>query len=265
MLRKSMILWVSWMLSASLWAQSSSSMPTTSVSVGLRTFINRVSGAGYSSAGIPGVAPFETAIDTQTAVSMLPSITVRYGVLVFTGSYHAKTSYDVVFSRSERFTNDRREWDFGIGYSVLPNLVIAVGQKTIDVAAHDASTNPTLSQKTSGPFLGVSTGATLAGPWSVYGSFAYGRPKLLIDGRRTGGDGQYLASEFGLRYELGDLAPALRGAGLLAGYRSQALHFRDVPFGTIRPSADGSLSFDNITHSIRQGIDGLSLGVTYTF
>ncbi len=248
-----------------VWAQSGNSPLNTSVSVGLRAFVNRVSGAGYTSVGVPGVSPFETAIDTQTAVSMLPSLTVRYGVLVFTGSYHAKTSYDVVFDRAERFTNERREWDASIGYSVLPNLVLAIGQKSIDVAAENPLTNPTLSQKTSGPFVGVSTSANLAGPWSIYGSFSYGRPKLMIGGQRAGGDGQYLASEFGLRYELGELTSSLRGAGLIAGYRSQALHFSDVSFSSFRPAADGSLSLIETTHSIRQGIDGITVGLAYAF
>ena len=246
-------------------AQSSSADSSFGVSIGLRLFVNKASGPGYAPTPVPGMPPTEASITSDNEVSLLPSLAIRYGRWVANGSYHMRTTYSAqVPEGGGVFDFRRKEWDAGIGYAVLPSLVVSAGWKTIDITV-DQVGNDALSQKGSGPFVGLAVSAQLSDAWSVFGSVALGRPRFELDGVKTGDRGEYLASEVGLRYALRYASPALRNVALLAGYRTQSFRFDNVPYSFVGFGPSGTPSLQVGVHPVRQGIDGLTFGVTVSF
>jgi hypothetical protein len=234
-------------------------------SVSLRAFVNRASGIGFGeiSADLPG-AP--ASINSDTTTSALPSLSLRYGRLSLNGSYHLSTNYrgtapeegglPVVFRR--------KEWDLSAGYSPLPNIVLSAGWKQVHVDSPDAELG-VYPMRLAGPFVGAGMSASLAPDWSVYGSVSLGRSKLKLAGAQQGRSGDYMASEFGVRYALQAWLPSLSGAGLLFGYRTQVYRYRDVPFLLFDTDFDGNGSIRPATRTVRQGVDGLTVGIAYSF
>jgi len=235
------------------------------VSLGVRLFVNRVSGPGYEPTGLPGVPLSEASIVSEGETSLLPSLAVRIGRWVLNGSYHIQTTYSApVPEGGGVFDFKRKEWDLALGYAVLPNLVLSAGWKSIDIGI-DQPGNDALPQSVAGPFVGVAISAPLSGAWSVYGSLAAGQPKFEIGGTKAGKTGDYLASELGFRYALGEWSPSLRSASLLAGYRSQSFRFKDVRYSFLGIGPDGVPGLQVGRHHVRQGIDGLTIGVTISY
>lgn len=238
--------------------------PQFSGSVALRAFVNRVNGPGYVPS-VPGAELLEAPITSSGKTSFLPSISLRYGSFVFAGSYHAKTTYSAEIPEGfGTFEFDRREWDASLGYAVLPNVLVSAGWKAIRIGV-DPARNQSATQTIEGPFLGAALSAGLAQNWSLYGSLAYGWPRFERNGVRAGTGGTYLASEVGIRYALGDWSPSLRNAGLLFGYRSQSFHFSSVSYSFFGVTPGSQVVFLSDRHDIRQGIDGITLGVAFAF
>lgn len=227
------------------------------VTIGLRAFVNKVSGQGYIPSGMAGVNPIASNASTGYETSFLPSLGVRYKRFVFSGNYHASTDYGMPIPE-EVFDVEfaRKEWDASLGYEIAGGVVLSLGWKEFKISG------PLIQdQEYSGPFLGIAASAPLAGGWSIYGTFAYGRLDLELDGREVGRSGDYFSSEIGLLYPLGDLSPSLERVSLQLGYRTQSARTKDVPVSV--PSATGGLV--NTTRSTRDGLDGLTIGVTISF
>ncbi len=241
------------------------------VSVGLRTFINRIDGVGFGDLGIPGLRPLAVTVSSGAEVSFLPSISVRKGPLVLSASFQPETRYTIKPPETGAEAHPkRREWDVGIGYSLLPNMVVSLGWKDIDVRTSLGGGNSgpalPLSQKYSGPFFGLATSASIGGNWSLYGTIAYGRPRLEIGGEKSGSSTDYVSTEFGLTYSLREIGAAFKNASMVVGYRSQTTRSKNVPYSyvNIDPSR-GAVGFANNSQSYRTSIDGLTLGVAFVF
>ena len=145
-----------------------------------------------------------------------------------------------------------------------PNIVLSAGWKQVHVDSPDAELG-VYPMRLAGPFVGAGMSASLAPDWSVYGSVSLGRSKLKLAGAQQGRSGDYMASEFGVRYALQAWLPSLSGAGLLFGYRTQVYRYRDVPFLLFDTDVDGNGSIRPATRTVRQGVDGLTLGIAYSF
>lgn len=242
-------------------SHAQSAEPPIDVSVSLRAFSNRATGPGYSLLPVPGLPPVEVPVASSRAMSFLPAVSVRSGRLGFNVSMHAPTSYDTVIPEGggqNRFR--RKEWDVSLGYSVLPNVVVAAGWKAVDVEVDSIG----LNQQIRSPFIGLSLSGALTADWSLFASFAFGRPTLDAGGAKIGSTGEYTASEVGVRYGLGSLSPALKAASAVLGYRAQTFHFDNVVYSLLRLSPTGPVLTTG-THGIRAGIEGLTFGVSFVF
>jgi len=252
-------------------AQSQAASQDLSVSIALRTFANRASGPGYGDFGIPGVNPVATHGSSGTEISYLPSIAVRYGRFVATGSAQPTTTYETSSTEIAGIARTKRkEWDLSIGYAILPSVVLSVGWKEISLGTTLTTTIPTnqtpLSQKFSGAFVGLSASAPLNDQWSLYGAFAYGRPQNKLGGTKVGDGTDYISTEFGVQYALRNLSASLDRATLIIGYRSQSSRTKDVPYSFIGINPQtGAAGLQNGKQSARSSMDGITLGIAYTF
>lgn len=241
--------------------------PSWGGSISLRGFVNRASGVGFQDEGWPEQLPTGATTNSDTTTSLLPSVSLRFGSLVINGSYHLATDYKsfVPEAYDQVVSFRRREWDMGAGYAVLPNLVVSAGWKQVEFTGVSGNARPALPMTFAGPFVGVAASASMAPSWSAYGSVAVGRSKLSFAGTQVGRNGDYLASEVGVRWAMDSLGTAFRGAGLLAGYRTQSWRYKEVPFLMLSVDDDGQPLVNPSRRTVRQGVDGLTFGIAYSF
>lgn len=235
-------------------------------SMSMRLYVNRASGIGFGNIDFPTLPGAPASINSDAKTSLLPSMSLRYGRFSLIGSYHLATNYGGTAPEEGQLpvVFRRKEWDLSLGYAVLPNLIVSGGWKQVDVTSPMTELD-VIPMRLAGPFIGAGLGASLAPDWSVYGSVSVGRSKLKLAGIQQGKTGDYLASEFGVRYALGALSPSLQGAGLLIGYRTQAYRYKDVPFLFFDTDFDLAGSITTSKRTVRQGVDGFTIGVAYAF
>ncbi len=259
-------------ISGASFAQSGPAPDQLSVSVAARVFVNRLSGVGYGTTGIPGMNPTYANVSSSTQVSFLPSIALRYGRLVMAGSFQPATRYESPVTESPGVTGrpERKEWDLSLGYAVMPNLVVSVGWKDVSIETTLTSNVPVpqnaLPIKYAGPFIGAAASTPLSADWSLYGNLAYGRPDAKVNGSTIGSSTDYISTEFGLQYSLRGLGQSFERAVLILGYRMQSSRTKNAAvtvFG-VNP-ATGSVGFQNGMLSSRSSIDGVTLGLAFAF
>jgi hypothetical protein len=154
--------------------------------------------------------------DLETAV--IPVGSLRYKDFLVSGSY--LLSKDFQFNPAPDYpTTERREYDVNLGYFVVPGLAVSLGWKDVKYDTSDGGYTWHLK----GPTLGLSGSAPLA-PWSsLYGSLAYGRPKLKDNAVFNDVRANYLLTELGLAFPLGHFSDSLHGFVVTAGYRYQRI------------------------------------------
>ena len=253
-------------------AQSGPAPDELSVSVAARMFVNRISGVGYGSTGVPGLNPNYANISSSTEVSFLPSIALRYGRFVMTGSFQPTTQYESPVAESPGVTGrpERREWDVSVGYAVMPSLVVSAGWKEASVKTSLVASVPVpqnvLPLKIAGPFVGVAASTPLGADWSLYGNLAYGRPDTKVNGSTIGSSTEYISTEFGLQYSLRGLGQSFERAVLILGYRMQSFWTKNAAVSVLGVNpATGAVGFQNGTLSSRSTIDGVTIGVAFAF
>ena len=196
-------------------------------------------------------------------VAPIPSLSVRYGNVVFSAGYFAKTDYD--FSTFSDMVNlgccgptavtqvssaEREEWDFNLGYFVTPQIAVTVGYKKIDQTYTSTFSAPgvifasptTSTTKNTATTIGLLAFAPLGESFALYGNFAYGPAKSKFEGGESL-SGTYRSTELGIAHPLG-------GATVSLGYKIQIL---DV-------ETKGALP-----QRARDSTNGVILGVSYTF
>lgn len=253
-------------------AQSGPAPDQLSVSVAARMFVNRISGVGYASTGVPGLNPTYANISTSTEVSFLPSLALRYGRFVMTGSFQPTTQYETPLTESPGVTGrpERREWDISMGYAVMPSLVVSAGWKEASVKTSLAASVPVpqsvLPLKIAGPFIGAAASTPMGTDWSLYGNLAYGRPDTKINGSTIGSSTEYISTEFGLQYSLRGLGQSFERAVLILGYRMQSFRTKNAAVSVLGMNpANGAVGFQNGSLSSRSTIDGVTIGVAFAF
>lgn len=204
---------------------------------------------------------------SSTEIVPIVHLGVRYRDFVGSASYFAKTSFETEGVLSEDV--DREEIDLNLGYQVTPNFAVSLGyrrgtqSKTTDIVADSETT-------VEGLLVGASFSVPISGPFSAYGSVAYGLAHLETEVRMANGDdtldGDYRVGEIGISYSLSHLLgnSVLKGAALTVGYRTWVITEDDVPLGTyalndpIHP-----VSIDDT--KIRTTADGFVIGAVAVF
>ncbi|MCB1907652.1 MAG: hypothetical protein KDH15_09805 [Rhodocyclaceae bacterium] len=205
---------------------------------------------------------------SSTEIMPIVYLGLRYGKFIGSASYFAKTSFDTGGVLSEDV--DRDEIDVNIGYHVTPNLVASLGyrrgtqSKTTDFA-------PDSKSALEGVLLGASFSVPVSGPFSAYGSVAYGIARVTVEDQPLANgddslDGEYRVAEIGFSYNLSHLlgGSVLKGAALTAGYRTWVVTEDNVPIGTYE--LDDPLhpvSLDEI--KLRTAADGFVIGAVAVF
>jgi hypothetical protein len=154
--------------------------------------------------------------DQLTAV--IPVASLRYKNFLVSGSYMIRKEFEFPSTTegAPPIPVKRNEYDVNVGYFIYPGLAATVGWKNID---YD---NRGYHWRAKGLTVGLSGSAPLAPVVSLYGSAAYGWPKI-DDGQTFFNDtrAKYLLTEVGLAFPLGQLNDALGRVVVTAGYRYQ--------------------------------------------
>lgn len=216
-------------------AQARADDPALSVTVGARLWYAQWTTFSY----FPGIegqpAQAMTEVSAPDKVVVMPVVGVRYGDVF--GSASAFTSTRFAFDNG---SNARRsEFDANAGYSVMPNLALTLGYKSV------SQTDGSQRYRPRGPVLGASANAPLGSGLSLYGSLGIGWLKTPAGDAisfRTG----YRLAEVGLAYAFNTERPRWT---LTGGYRIQVLTSKDAFEGQ-----DG-----------RDTTQGFTLGVNATF
>jgi hypothetical protein len=174
-------------------------------------------------------------VASNTHDSVIPQASVRYGKWLVTGSYFLKTDYtlggliDPSTGTLTALSASRKELDGNFGYSVLPGLIATLGYKQIE---QDFGAS---AYKWTGPTVGLTASAPLAGALAFYGTFAYGRLNLNSstpdDAEHTSFHADYELGELGLAYGVSTPLPHL-SFSVTAGYRIQVVSTRKFDLST---------------------------------
>lgn len=198
---------------------------------------------------------------SSSEVSPIPTLTFKYKDFFLTGSYLAETDYQfpsqsfvsgvdsLPATLNYRLSGSRREWDFSLGYQIIPYLAATVGYKEINQKFRQQECQasvPGLSEPCTtlvpgfslnsnvtygGPTLGLSGAAPIGYGVGLYGNFTYGWLGANYNASETAGgddgvgDVDYYVGELGLTYthlmkEMPVYMP-LSAATAYAGYRYQ--------------------------------------------
>jgi hypothetical protein len=228
------------------------------VTVGARAWINDwdswyKTNVFYKTGGIQISEP----IDSSTRAVYIPSLSLKYGNFLLSGSYLVRQTYTLSGSL-DSITASRSEFDVNLGYYVVPGLALTAGYKQI---LQDYGGG---AFKWRGPTVAILPAALLNANWGVYGVASYGLFKLRVPQAdsdatfATSFNASYALAEAGVSYVVGvnQLIKALR---LTLGYRAQILATKDYRLHSI--STTGS-SFTpapyehDVTYGPTLGISG---------
>jgi hypothetical protein len=194
--------------------------------------------------------------------AFIPSLTMRYGDFLLTGSLFSKREYTFTGSGGAGFSAKRDETDLHAGYYVLPTLAVTLGYKDVKQEFGNGS-----EYKFSGPIVGLAASAPLTQGFSLYGNFGYGSMKADF-GKLTDNNGKssfnadYYLGEVGLAYSFDAKAifPSAKALTATLGYRNQTLAAQNFAVGTNFYAPTQSRSTE-----LRDNTEGLSLGLSVTF
>ena len=169
----------------------------------------------------------------------------------------------------------RREADFSVGYSILPNLLGSLVYKTgkvdkLTTASTTALTGETASSKIDGLLLGFSGSAQLQGPFALYGNLAIG-PARATTSSSLHGDmkykGSYRIGEVGLAYRLTDERAifGIKNLSVQLGYRVQVLTFRNAALNTYALGGPVPTVLSTEHRKLQNTTQGFILGIVAVF
>lgn len=211
---------------------------------------------------------------SNSKIAPLTALGVRYRDFNVTATVLPRTS----FSSEGKASGDsvgRREADFSIGYSILPNLIGSLVYKTgkvdkLTTANTTALTGETASAKLDGLLFGLSGSAPLQGPFALYGNFAIG-PARSTTSSSTQGDiklnGSYRIGEVGLLYRLTDERAifGIKNLSVQLGYRVQVLTFRDATLNTYALGSPVPTVLATEHRRLQNTTQGFVLGIVAVF
>ncbi len=243
-------------------------MPDVSVTVGVKAWATTWSTWFFNDVGDPISAPvdryrnvFNREADTEG--TFIPQLTLRSGPWLVSGSALVKREFTFFLNddldgnrQLDEEKYERKEYDLNFGYAIAPNLAVTVGYKQLQ---YDGGG---YRYKAKGPTVGVSGSAPLMAAVSMYGTLAYGRPKITqgLDSEKRG---SYFLSEVGLAFPLGQMHENLRSVVLTAGYRYQKLTSDSVTITTIRTATGASIGSREV--DLVDTTQGITVGVSATF
>jgi hypothetical protein len=175
-------------------------------------------------------------INSSTRSALIPSLSVKYGDFLVSGSYLARQTYSLTGSQ-DSLSASRSEFDATIGYYILPGLALAAGYKQV---LQDYGGG---AFKWTGPTIAVLPAVLMNSHIGIYGVASYGLFNLKVpeddadaSGRSTF-NADYALAEAGLSYALGGtgIVKAIRITG---GFRAQILTTKGYKLSSI--SATGS-------------------------
>lgn len=250
----------------SVTSQSACANDDLTVNVGLRLWNNNWTSwdvyPPFGSGAIPGASENFT---SSSETALIPTISVRYKDFLVSGSHFVDRGFDFDGVSGNKFSSDRQETDFLIGYYVLPSLALTLGYKDVK-----QDFGGTAQFKYSGPMLGVAASAPLTQGFSLYGSFGYGfmDAKLPVGmaaleaNGKTALDVNYMLGEVGVAYsiDVSSLLPGAKGMAITLGYRNQVLNTKDfsVRVSDVNPALQRNTD-------LRDTTEGLALGVSVSF
>jgi len=210
-----------------------------------RTPVSSLYDRGFN---IPGLTS-----TSNSEVSVVPNLTLRYQDWFVSGSYLAETEYrfarqsDLFDIRGSAATLDyqlsgtRREWDVTLGYQFLPYAAITMGYKEIQQRFRTDQCTARLGSARlecgglfdgrfvyAGPTLGISGSVPIRSGFGLYGNFSYGwlGANYRDDQGSVIGDVDYYVGEFGVTYTHAmqslPLYIPFSAATAYAGYRYQS-------------------------------------------
>lgn len=201
--------------------------------------------------------------ESPSEATFIPQITVRSGPWLVSASALAKREFTFHLNddldgnqQLDESRFERKEYDVNFGYAIAPSLAVTLGYKQLEYQGGG------YRYKARGPTLGVSGSAPLTPMVSMYGSLAYGRPRIS-EGLASQKRGTYFLSEIGLAFPLGQMNDALKSVVVTAGYRYQKLTSDSVTItSTILSTGQviGSREVDLVDTT-----SGVTVGVSATF
>jgi hypothetical protein len=212
-----------------------------SIALGLKAWVNNW--ATFTVYNSTSTGTHVTSFTSDTAASILPSVTWKYKDFFVNAGAFANTSYD--FPRSSQIEDlggalgnrtvtsqtsaDRSEFDLNFGWYFHPQLAVTVGYKTIKQEYTTTESSPgvvftpatvTSTTKYKIPTIGLSGSASLGSTrWFMYANGAFG-PGISVSfsGGGEGPSGWYTASEAGVGYLFS------RRFSVTAAYKTQIIH-----------------------------------------
>lgn len=261
-------------------AQAQTSPSTTQFTIGAKVW--RASWLSYLPAtytgigpgGAPAVGDSLNAVEGTDHTDILPLLAIRHGRF-FASASHGRFSSDfnvrssplilpsgqtLVTSRTDHFK--RRESDLNLGYSLTPELGIALGYKDA-TESREASLGgapqrtPLLTTKVRGYLLGAVGSFAVSEKLRIYGQAGYGPARLKLRFNdpllgSTKANGRYLIGELGLSYPIYTNANGFGSTTAAVGYRTQTI------------KTDSYSSFVEENRDLRDVRDGMVLSLNVT-
>jgi hypothetical protein len=188
-------------------------------------------------------------VNSDYHVAVIPQVSLRYGDWLASGSYFAKTTYTLSgsldqFGIPSSLSISRQEVDANAGYYIFPSLAVTLGYKRIEQDVGN------VSYVWSGPTIGLAGSAVLHSNWALYGTFAFGVPRMHTlaadDANNTSFSTEYYLGEFGLAYVM-RTSPGT-SVSLTLGYRTQVVITNDYAIFT----GHGGYTYVDV-HDVTQG------------
>jgi hypothetical protein len=185
-----------------------------SVSVGTRAWYTSWTTFSYFTDGAGNNLAL-TQASADDKLVLVPVVSTRWGDFVGSVSIFPSTRVSFV----DGSTGARKEWDVNLGYAVLPGLNLTLGYKKMSQRDDNGT-----CYEPGGLLAGVSGNAQISGPYSLYGSFGYGRLKTPKTGCKNvvAFTSDYRITELGLAYTLPTDGMPKRWT-FTGGYRMQVM------------------------------------------
>lgn len=230
-------------------AQAQSSPSTTQFTIGAKVWHAAwlsylpATYSGIGPTGQPAIGDSVNAVEGKKETNVLPQLAIRHGKYFVTAS-HGRFSSDfstrtspvllpngqtLISSRTDHLK--RRESDLNVGYSVTPEVGIALGYKdateTRDVSLGVApQPTPLLKTRVRGFLVGAVGSFAVVDKLRLYAQAGYGPARLRAEFYDRGATlktrGRYLIGELGLSYPL-FISPHGMAATAAIGYRTQTV------------------------------------------